>query len=58
MSDSVIVKEKPDSIEVSCNAKGDYSWKIKVYYNLDSTAIEFVVNKCNDLNEELKKRFN
>lgn len=54
---SIEVRERADSIEISKNGKGEYSWKIKLYYsNLDTPSDE-IINKIEYVNTELKKRF-
>jgi hypothetical protein len=48
------IREKPNSIELSRNAAGAYSWKIKRYYNeREKTAIKMI----DHMNEEMLKRF-
>jgi len=50
---------KPDSIEVTCNAKGDYSWKMKIYYDSETGAMahKAVIGKLEKINKELQKKF-
>ena len=33
----VVEKENQHSVEVTKNAKGDYAWKIKLYFNDEET---------------------
>jgi len=49
--------EKQSSIELSRNAKGEYAWKIKRYYNEDTQNEEELVDYVEDLNTKLKLRF-
>ena len=50
---------KPDSIEVTRSAKGDYSWKVKIYYDSESkvNAHSAVIGKLAKIDDELKKKF-
>lgn len=49
--------EKQSSIELSKNAKNEYAWKIKRYYDADTQNEEELVDYIQDLNEKLKVRF-
>ena len=49
--------DKRDSIELSRNAKGEHSWKIKRYYDSESQASEDIVNELGDIDNLLKKKF-
>lgn len=42
-----------NSIELKKNAKGDYAWDIKVYFNDDKKALETIDN----INEYLKNKY-
>ena len=48
---------KNDSIEVSRNAKGDYSWKGKIYYDTSTENVDDVIAQLVHINESLKERF-
>ena len=54
-------QHKPDSIEVSNNAKGEYLWKIKIYYNAEAgtaaKAHEKVTRLINVIDGDLRKKF-
>lgn len=54
----VISKMSQDSIEVSVNAKQQYTWKIKIYYDyiLDAD-FDSVRDRIKYANDELKKEF-
>jgi hypothetical protein len=55
--------EKPSSIEVSKNAKGQYSFKVKIYFEgffgeSETTAYALAVNQTiNTIYGDLKQRF-
>jgi len=59
MSDEkdIIVNEKQDSIEVGRNAKGEYNFKIKVYYNSEDTDWREINNRIQDIDKNLRERF-
>lgn len=52
-----ILTDKQSSIEVSRNAKGEYSWKIKVYYNDDKKSEIQVIDQIAQANEAMKNTF-
>jgi hypothetical protein len=44
-----VVETAPHSLELSCNAKGQYSWSIKVYFkDQDKEQIVGIIAKLND----------
>ena len=45
---------KQDSIEVKKNAKGDYAWDIKVYFNSEETK---AIAKIESIDKKLKEIF-
>jgi hypothetical protein len=47
--------EEACSIEISRNAKGDYSWSVKVYG--DSEALEDIVRKIKAVDKNIRRRF-
>lgn len=57
------VRESPSSIEVSENAKGQYSFKVKIYFNQDkeypdsSKEEESVVQRIDAIYKELHEKF-
>ena len=57
MTDETIEYEKRDSIEVSKNAKGEHSWKIKRYYDAGSEDYKDIVNELVAIDGDLKERF-
>jgi len=57
MENNEIIKEKPNSVEISINAKNQYSGKIKVYAETTKEAYEEVI-KYSQLLEELIKTKN
>ena len=48
------VNSESDAIEVSKNAKGDYSWKIKIY----GTDLDAIANTIKDIDAKLRKQYN
>ena len=57
MAEETIVHEKSDSIELSKNAKGEHSWKIKRYYDAESKDYKDIVDELAAIDSELKERF-
>jgi len=57
MSEGIILKDKQDSTEVSCNAKGEYAFKVKIYYNNADTSAIDVNSKVQETMKDLKDRF-
>jgi len=50
--------ERTDSIKVSMNAKGDYSWEIKIYFNSEiEGAQKETLTKISDIDLELKRNY-
>jgi len=54
---AVEVYDKPDSIEVSQGVKGDYSFKVKLYFDNEGTKHEEVIKKIEDIYSILHKKF-
>ncbi len=52
-----IKTEKQSSIEINRNAKNEYSWKIKIYYDEEKRDWTSVVTIISDINRNLKERF-
>jgi len=50
--------EKQSSIEVSRNAKGEYSFKVKIYYDDGVKKSNDVVDEIERIMKNLKTRFN
>jgi len=57
MSEGIILKDKQDSVEVSRNAKGEYAFKVKIYYNSTETSSIEVNNQVQETMKDLKGRF-
>lgn len=49
--------EKRSSIEVSENAKGQFSYSVKLYYDKDNDKSEEVVDEIRNIYDMLKKKF-
>ena len=49
--------EKRDSVEVTRNAKGEYGWKIKQYYNASDETIETIVADVVETDRQLRVEF-
>ena len=49
--------EKASSIEVSRNAKGEYAFKVKIYYDTDDVKVTNVISVIETAMNDLKSRF-
>jgi len=49
-------EEQPNSVEISVNAKGQYSGKVKVYAKTINDAYILAVNKAKELEELIKTK--
>ena len=49
------IKDRPSSIEVSQNAKGDYSFKVKIYY--DDETVDQPIERAKEIYNELHTLF-
>ena len=49
--------EKPDSVEVSQNAKGDNAYKVKIYFDDDKVKGEDIVVRVGDIYKKLHEVF-
>lgn len=49
--------EKPDSIKVSQNAKGQYSFEVKVYYDEESRSPQEIAGVIETIYNDLHERF-
>lgn len=56
MEGKEIVKEQPNSCEISINAKGDYSGKIKVYSEFIENAMQKAILRAEELEELITKK--
>ena len=45
------------SIEVSRNAKGEYTWKIKIYFEEEGGFEIEILHKISDIDFDLRKRY-
>jgi len=49
-----IIEEEPNSVEISINAKGQYSGKVKVYAKTIDDAMIIAKNKAKELEDLIK----
>lgn len=49
--------EKRDSVEVARNAKGEYSWKMKQYYNSPDETVDDIVADLVETDRQLREAF-
>lgn len=56
MNKAELQYEKRDSLTLKRNAKGEYAWDIKAYYNGESGNAD-VLQRLQETDTELKKRF-
>lgn len=49
--------ERKDSVEVTRNAKGEYGWKIKLYYATEEQQIEAMVADLKETDNQLREAF-
>jgi len=49
--------DKQDSIEINRTAKGNYTWKIKRYYDKSQTEAEDVIKYIEEIDKKLKEKF-
>ena len=54
---SLEVRDKPSSIDVSQNAKGDHSYSVKIYFNEEDEAGEKVVERIASIYAFLHEKF-
>ena len=57
MTEATIEHEKRDSIELSKNAKGEYAWKVKLYFDDADETSPSVVDELAAINYLLKTKF-
>lgn len=48
--------EQPNSVEISINAKGQYSGKVKVYANTSEEAMEDAILKAKELDNLIRSK--
>ena len=49
--------EQRDSVEVTRNAKGEYGWKIKRYYNASMESVIEVIDNIQYADQQLRREF-
>ena len=54
---SVEVIDRPSSIEVSQNAKGQYSYKVKLYFSEQEESGEEVVDRIKGIYDKIQRVF-
>lgn len=57
MAEETIQNEKRDSIELSRNAKGEHSWKVKRYYDANSQEFNDIIDELVSIDNQLKAKF-
>lgn len=57
MENEQLLHEKRDSIELKMNAKREYSWNIKIYYDETSEINIDIVDTLAGIDKALKERF-
>ena len=55
VAEEVIAETAPHSIELSRNAKGQYSWSIKVYFREEDK--QTIVDEVDKINDQLIKKY-
>jgi hypothetical protein len=48
---------KQDSIKVARNAKGDYSWEVKLYFDNEKEPFDFTIGRMADMTEILQEKY-
>ena len=54
---SVEVMDRPSSVEVSQNAKGQYSYKVKLYFSEQEESGEDVVDRIKGIYDKIQRVF-
>lgn len=49
--------EQKDSVKITKNAKGEYTWEIKRYHNAADTTSQQIVSELVQIDRELKEAF-
>ena len=49
--------DQKDNVEIGRNAKGEYSWKIKRYYNSPDDPIEDMIADLKETDNQLREAF-
>lgn len=55
--ETILQYEKKDSVEVTRNAKGEYGWRIKLYYNTPDQRIETMLADLIETDAQLRRAF-
>ena len=54
---TLTIKDKPSSVDVSQNGKGDYSFSVKIYFNEGEESGEVVGERIKKIYEYLHENF-
>lgn len=59
LTKSTYIREvsKQDSIKVARNAKGDYTWEVKLYFDNESEEYTKTLNRLSNMVNELERRY-
>jgi len=57
MDETQLQYEKRDSIALKRNAKGEYAWDVKLYWNSEDGDALSVVEELQHIDEMLRERF-
>ena len=57
MNKAELQYEKRDSVEVTRNAKGEYGWKIKLYFNDPDETLYMIVADLKETDRQLREAF-
>lgn len=58
MEEAKEIREQPNSVEISVNAKGQWSGKVKVYAETINDAMTLAKSKAETLNDWIKAKNN
>lgn len=48
---------KQDSVKVARNAKGDYSWEVKLYFDNETEPYSDTLNRLDNMTDELRRGY-
>jgi len=57
MEEAQLQYEKRDSVTLKRNAKGEYAWDVKLYWDRDDVDALSVVDELQHIDEMLRERF-
>lgn len=57
MDKAELQHEKRDSIAIKRNAKGEYAWDIKVYFDREDDTVTYISGYLKRVDAELKESF-